>query len=92
MPLPLLMQRCAEAFAQHGGGVPRVTVDVDGRYITVMMRGSSFRASFFNCLDTHGLVRSDYVADDSTAIPCYEFLALAWKAASDKARELGWIL
>jgi hypothetical protein len=77
-----------------GGGMAHqsdVTVDVDGRYITVMMRGSSFRASFFNCLDSHGLVRSDYVVD-STAIPCYEFLALAWKAASDKARELGWIL
>jgi hypothetical protein len=37
--------------------------------------------------------RSDLMLDDRDApITRAEFLARAWKAANDKARELGWIV
>jgi hypothetical protein len=40
-----------------------------------------------------GLVASARVQDDrNAAITRAEFLAHAWRAASEKARELGWIV
>jgi hypothetical protein len=38
-------------------------------------------------------MQSNYMADDAEApISRTEFHALAWRAANEKARELGWIV
>jgi hypothetical protein len=68
-------------------------VEVEGRYIIVTMPGTSFRSSYFKSAIAPGLVPSDYMMDDGDpATSRDEFVALAAKAANDKARELGWIV
>jgi hypothetical protein len=68
-------------------------VEVEGRYIIVTMPGTSFRSSYFKSAIAPGLVPSDYMMDDGdSATSRDEFVALAAKAANDKARELGWIV
>jgi hypothetical protein len=67
-------------------------VEVEGRYIGVTMPGTSFRVSYFKPAIAPGLVPSDRMTDDGDAATLRdEFIALAGKAADDKARELGWI-
>ena len=66
-------------------------VETDGRFIVITLPGTSFRATYFKASNA-GLMQSDYMTDDGSAvISRNEFLDLAFKAANDKARELGWI-
>ena len=66
-----------------------VTVTVEGRLIEVTMPGTSFRATYQTSPDVAGVwLWQDHVGDNSAAISLKEFLALAWQAAHDKAREL----
>ena len=68
-------------------------VEVEGRFIIVTMPGTSFRASYTKSPEAPGLMPSDFMTDDKdAAISRNEFLALAWKAANTRARELGWIV
>ena len=65
-----------------------LTVEVEGRYIVVTMRGTSFRSSYFKSAIAPGLVPSDYMMDDVDSTTSRgEFVALAAKAADDKARK-----
>ena len=67
-------------------------VKVEGRYIVVTLPGTSFRSSFKSAI-APGLVPSDCMMDDVDSTTSRgEFVALAAKAADDKARELGWIV
>ena len=67
-------------------------VEVEGRYIVVTLPGTSFRSSYFKSALAPGLVPSDHMIDDGDSTTSGEFVALAAKAADDKARELGWIV
>jgi hypothetical protein len=68
-------------------------VELQGRDIVVTMPGTSFRVSDRMSPEAPQLLQSDWVGDDHAAgITRHEFLAQAWTAANDKARELGWIV
>jgi hypothetical protein len=61
-----------------------------GDTIVVTMPGTRFSVTYRMLEDPQ---RSDLMLDDRDApITRAEFLARAWKAANDKARELGWIV
>jgi hypothetical protein len=63
------------------------------QFIVVTLPGTSFRAAYFKSSDNPWLMQSNYMADDAEApISRTEFHALAWRAANEKARELGWIV
>jgi hypothetical protein len=81
------------------GGLPRMAVSVqlraelEGEHIIVTLPGTSFRATYYKDPDAPGLKQSPAISDDkSAAITHKEFEALAWKAANEKARELGWMV
>jgi hypothetical protein len=70
-----------------------VKAEVDGRFIIVTLPGTLFRATYFKSLDSPGIMQSDHMTDDyKAATSRNEFLALAWKAANDMARGLGWLV
>jgi hypothetical protein len=67
-------------------------VDVEGDHIFVTLTGTGLRARYFRSPDEPKLIQSYAVEIDKGApLPRKEFEALAWEAASEKARELGWI-
>ncbi len=61
-------------------------VEVSGDEIIVTQRGSKFRVVYRKSEDQPQLVVK------GTPRGNYDFLARAWQAANDKARELGWIV
>jgi hypothetical protein len=66
-------------------------VEVRGADIFVAMRGTCFRATYRKG-DAPWLVAHEHGPDDPEArITLSEFRALAWEAATAKARQLGWI-
>jgi len=66
-------------------------VEVQGTYIFVAMRGTCFRAKYRK-QEAPWLATDEYGLDDPEAtITLSEFRALAWAAANDAARQLGWI-
>ena len=69
-----------------------VKVHVQGPDIFVAMRGTCFRVKYRK-QEAPWLVAREYGPDDPGAmVTLSEFRALAWAAANDKARELGWIV
>ena len=70
----------------------RVKVDVQGPDIFVAMRGTCFRVKYRK-QEAPWLIAREYGPDDPGAlVTLSEFRALAWAAANNKARELGWIV
>jgi hypothetical protein len=65
-------------------------VEVQGPYIVVAMRGTCFRAKYRK-QDDPWLAMDEYVDDSEAPIPFKEFGTLAWEAANEKARHLGWV-
>jgi hypothetical protein len=72
---------------------PNLRVEVVEDEIIVTLPGTRFDVTYQRCVEEPGLVaKSFWITDDQVApITRAEFLALAWEAANDKARELGWI-
>ena len=69
-----------------------VRVEVQGADIFVAMRGTCFRVKYRK-QEAPWLIAQEYGPDDPGAtITLSEFRALAWAAANDKARELGWLV
>jgi hypothetical protein len=69
-----------------------LNVAVDGTTITVTMRGTSLRTSFFKNPEAPGVLQRLSASRDSEAdISIRDFETLAWEAANAKARELGWL-
>ena len=65
---------------------PRLRIEVLGSDIIVTLPGTSLA-------DYPGISASHNIQDERDAsITRAEFLALAWRVANDKARELGWIV
>jgi|RifCSP13_1_1023834.scaffolds.fasta_scaffold01264_6 hypothetical protein len=68
-----------------------LTVEVQGTHILVVLRGTCFRAKYRK-QDAPWLATEEYGPDDPGAmISLSEFRNLAWAAANDTARQLGWI-
>ena len=66
-------------------------IEVQGADILVAMRGTCFRMKYRK-QEAPWLIAHEYGPDDPDAtITLSEFRALAWAAANDKARELGWL-
>ena len=75
-------------------GRPKISIRVLGSDIIVTMPGTSFRVMYTKTEDNK-LVASGFSArkldnvERQVSFP--HFLALAWPAANDKAKEIGWI-
>jgi hypothetical protein len=70
-----------------------VIVQLADDTIVVTMPQTRYRVSFYKAADRLGLLRSDFATDDGhAAASLAEFLTAAWRSATDKARELGWIV
>ena len=65
-------------------------VEVQGSYILVAMRGTCFRAKYRK-QDAPWLAMDEWAEDLEATITIREFRALAWEAANEKARDLGWV-
>ena len=65
-------------------------VEVQGFCILVAMRGTCFRAKYRK-QDAPWLAVDGYAEDSEAPITFNEFRALAWEAANEKARSLGWV-
>ena len=65
-------------------------VEVQGLYIVVAMRGTSLRAKFRK-QEAPWLAIDESVEDPEAQISLREFRSLAWEAANEKARDLGWV-
>jgi hypothetical protein len=59
--------------------------------IVVTMPGTDFVVGYRKVKETPGLTVSHLHDDPDASIKQAEFLARAWSAANDRARELGWI-
>jgi hypothetical protein len=69
----------------------RLRIDVQGRNISITMRGTCLRATYSKG-DAPWLTLTGIYSEDPDA-PCTlsEFRAWAWEAATAKASELAWI-
>ena len=66
-------------------------IEVRGSEVSIAMRGTSLKAAYRKGA-APWLVCSELGPDDPDAVVTLsEFRALAWAAANEKARELGWI-
>jgi hypothetical protein len=65
-------------------------VEVRGPYILVSMRGTCLRAKFRK-QEAPWLAMDEYEEDSEASITFKEFRTLAWEAANERARELGWV-
>jgi hypothetical protein len=70
----------------------RVRVDVRDDSIIVTIPGSSFRTAFFKAQNEPGIYQSSLIhIDKEWPLSRDEFEKLAWEAANEEARKLGWI-
>jgi hypothetical protein len=65
-------------------------VDVHDPYILVALRGTCLRAKFRK-QDAPWLAMDEYEEDSEASITFKEFRTLAWQAANERARDLGWV-
>ena len=67
-----------------------LTVEVQGTHILVVLRGTCFRAKYRK-QDAPWLATEEFGPDDPGApLTLSEFRQLAWEAANEAARQLGW--
>lgn len=67
-------------------------VEVQGDVITVTLPGTNYQALFHRSKDEPRLIQANQLAVDKAAPMSHQdFEAMAWEAAHDKARELGWL-
>jgi hypothetical protein len=72
----------------------KVDVKVAGDVLVVTMPGTDFRITYEKT-DQNRLVASNFHArqhlDERRRVSFPKFLGLAWTAANDKAKEIGWL-
>jgi hypothetical protein len=78
----------------HWSSRPKISVEVSGSEIIVRMPGTSFNI-VYEKTDDNQLMASSFSGrkdlDEARKISFPKFLALAWIAANEKAKEIGWI-
>ena len=69
-------------------------IDVVDDEIIVSLPGTSYSVTYFKRPNSPQLLARRIADKDDPRVPftVSEFLARTWKAANDKARELGWIV
>jgi hypothetical protein len=69
-------------------------IEVVDDEIAVSVLGTSYSVTYFKRAKSPQLLAKRIANEDDPRVPLTvsEFLARAWKAANDKARELGWIV
>jgi hypothetical protein len=73
---------------------PKLGVQVMGDEIIVTLLGTSYSVTYYKGKGSPGLLAKDIANKDDprSQITAAEFLAKAWLAANERARELGWIV
>ena len=83
-----------DAMGLNSSRKPNVLVEVTEHKLVVTMPGTNFIVRYERSKDALGLVATYFRGrkgqDAKVTLPA--FLAAAWRAANDKARELGWIV
>jgi hypothetical protein len=76
------------------GRIDELRIEVTGDEIMVFLPATSYGITYYKATDSPQLLAKDFgLKNDSRAPITYaEFLARAWQAANDKARDLGWIV
>ena len=71
---------------------PKIVVEVSGGEILVTMPGTSLSV-VYEKTDDNQLIANSFSArkDEKRKVSLPKFLALAWTAANEKAKQLGWI-
>ena len=71
---------------------PKIVVEVAGSEILVTLPGTSLSV-VYEKTDENQLIASSFSArkDEKRKVSLPKFLALAWTAANEKAKQLGWI-
>ena len=71
----------------------KVVVRVAGNMMIVTLPGTNFNVTYERSLDGTALVARSFGGrrDEGDQVKLPVFLASAWTAANDKAKELGWI-
>jgi hypothetical protein len=69
----------------------RLQIEVEGDSIIVTQPGTRCLVAYQKRVDAPGLVATNMRRDPNPSIRQPDFLARAWRAANEKARELGWI-
>jgi hypothetical protein len=73
----------------------KVTVEVDGDILVVTMPGTGFSITYEKTEENRLMASSFHGArqrpNETRKVTFPKFLSLAWTAANEKARELGWI-
>ena len=76
----------------HWSREPEIVVEVKGGEILVTMSGTSLSVVYEKTEDSHLLVNSFSARkDEKRKLSLPKFLALAWTAANEKAKQIGWI-
>jgi hypothetical protein len=72
---------------------PNLGVQAIGDEIIVTLLGTTYSVTYYKPKGSPWLLAKDIANKDDPRIQmtAAEFLAKAWRAANDKARELGWI-
>jgi hypothetical protein len=80
------------AMGLHWFRGPEIVVEVSGGEILVTMPGTSLSVVYEKTDDNH-LIANSFSArkDEKRKVSLPKFLALAWTAANEKAKEIGWI-
>ena len=73
---------------------PKLGLLVVGDKIIVTVHGTSYSVTYYKPKGSSGLLAKDIASrdDPDVQMTAAEFLAKAWRAANDKARQLGWIV
>ena len=71
-----------------------LVIDVLGGNIRVSLAGSNYAVTYHKPRNSPQLLAKSLPVNEDrhASMTQGEFLALAWRAANDKARELGWIV
>jgi len=70
-----------------------VMIDVEGDMLVASLPGTSYRAIYLRSSDQSKIIQARGLAVDKEFPMAHkEFEALAWEAATAKARQLGWIV
>jgi hypothetical protein len=74
--------------------MPDLDLEVQDGDITVVLPGTSYSVTYYKPRNSPQLLakRIARTDDPSVAMTLSEFLVAAWKAANNRARDLGWIV
>jgi hypothetical protein len=75
-------------------GARDLHVEIQGEEMAISLPGTGFEVVYHKPADKPGLMATSRSGrwEKGTPMTQAEFYARAWKAANDKARELGWIV